>query len=243
MNTTGWIKIHRKLLEWEWYTDTKTTRVFLHLLLSANFEDKRFHGKEVKRGQVIIGRHSLADALGLSEQSVRTAIKHLISTNEITIETTNKFGIVTICNYESYQYVENKTNQQNNQQLTNNQPTTNQQLTTTKEYKEIENKRIEEVGVCVQTAPTFLEIEQYAKERNYELQDYESFYNHYSAQDWFTGNGVKITNWKPKLDGWCRENSFKRTTEKLKHETWQEKALREHEERERMKAEQNQGII
>ena len=35
----GWIKLHRNLLDWEWYSDIKVCRVFLHLLLTANFKD------------------------------------------------------------------------------------------------------------------------------------------------------------------------------------------------------------
>ena len=94
MEIEGWIKLHRKFLNWEWYTDTKTKVVFIHLLFLANLEDRRYRGMEIKRGECIIGRHKLAYELNLSEREVRTAINHLISTNEITIKTTNKFTIV-----------------------------------------------------------------------------------------------------------------------------------------------------
>ena len=39
---SGWIKIHRQILEWEWYSDTNTFRVFLHLLLKANHKEKKY---------------------------------------------------------------------------------------------------------------------------------------------------------------------------------------------------------
>ena len=32
---SGWIKLHRKITEWEWYSDANTFRVFMHLLLTA----------------------------------------------------------------------------------------------------------------------------------------------------------------------------------------------------------------
>lgn len=38
----GWIKLHRKLINWEWYQDTNVKVVFLHLLLIANHEDKKW---------------------------------------------------------------------------------------------------------------------------------------------------------------------------------------------------------
>lgn len=53
---SGWIKLHRKITEWEWYSDANTFRVFMHLLLTANYEDKRWRNIDVKRGQIITGR-------------------------------------------------------------------------------------------------------------------------------------------------------------------------------------------
>lgn len=125
----GYIKLHRKLLEWGWYSDANTFRVFMHLLLTASYEENEFRGHKLKPGQTVIGRKRLAKDLKMSEQSVRTALQHLISTNEITIKSTNKFTIVTIENWGKYQVDMDGINQQishqANQQSTNNQPTTN----------------------------------------------------------------------------------------------------------------------
>ena len=90
-------------MEWEWYKDSNTKDVFIHLLLSANFKESAFKGFPIKPGQVVIGRKKLAEALGLSERAVRTALNHLKSTNEVAIQTTNRFSIVTIVNWEFYQ--------------------------------------------------------------------------------------------------------------------------------------------
>ena len=48
----GWLKLHRKISEWEWYTDGNTFRLFLHLLLNANFEDKKWKGITIKKGEL-----------------------------------------------------------------------------------------------------------------------------------------------------------------------------------------------
>lgn len=126
----GWVKIHRKIVDWEWWSDHNTTRLFMYLLLMATHEDIKHQGKVIKRGQLVTTRVKIAEATGISEQSVRTSLNRLKSTNEITTKVTNKFTIITICKYEDYQIVEDDTNQQinqqTNQQLTNNQPTTNQ---------------------------------------------------------------------------------------------------------------------
>lgn len=128
----SFIKLHRKLLKWEWYNDNNTKILFIHLLLIANWEDKNWEGILLKRGQVVTGRKKLSKELGLTEQQIRTSLNKLKSTNEITTTPTNKYTIITINNYNLYQ----TNHQQGNQQVTNNQPTNNQQITTTKEYKE-----------------------------------------------------------------------------------------------------------
>lgn len=139
-DNTGWIKIHRKITKWEWYDDGNTFRLFLHLLITANYESKKWHGITVNRGELITSIRNLAKTLKLSEQKIKTAINKLKSTHEITNKSTNKYTIVTICNYDSYQSLENQNNTQNNtqnnNQITNEQQTNNKQITTTKEYKE-----------------------------------------------------------------------------------------------------------
>lgn len=143
-NPLGFIKIHRKILDWEWYSDVNAFRLFMHLLLSANYEDKKFQGLDIKRGQLVVGRIELAKSTNLSEQQIRTALTKLKSTNEITIKSTNRFSIIELVNYNLYQDNKKEINQPDNKQInnpiTNNQPTDNQQITTTKEIKNIRNK-------------------------------------------------------------------------------------------------------
>jgi hypothetical protein len=127
----GWVKNHRKILEWEWYKTPNMYHVFSTLVLLANHEEKKWQGQIIKRGQLVTGRKSLSQITGISEQQIRTCIKRLKSTNHLTIKSTNQFSIITLKNYDKYQ----TTNQQPNQQLTNNQPTTNHK----QEDKEIKN--------------------------------------------------------------------------------------------------------
>ena len=108
----GWIKIHRKFQEWEWYDKSEMVHIFLHLLLNASASDKAWHGKEIKRGQVITGRKRISAETGISERTVRTCFQRLIETGEIEVKTTNKYSIVTICNYERYQYCVSENDQQ-----------------------------------------------------------------------------------------------------------------------------------
>jgi hypothetical protein len=133
----GWIKLHRKLMDWEWYCDSHMVHLFIHMLFKANHEPRKWKGESIDKGQFVSGREQLSLETGISEQSIRTCIERLKSTNEITIKSTNKFSVITVCNYCKYQSCEIDDQPSNqpaiqpttNQQLTNNQPATNQQLT------------------------------------------------------------------------------------------------------------------
>jgi len=139
----GWIKIHRSILDWEWYGDINMTRLFTHLILKANHKDKRREGIIIKRGQIKTGRIQLSLETGLSQQSIRTCLSKLKSTNEITIKVTSKFSIITIVKFDTYQEnqpsINHQSNQQTNQPPTSDQPAANQQSTTNKNVKKLKN--------------------------------------------------------------------------------------------------------
>ncbi len=99
----GWIKLHRKILEWDWYTDPNTMRLFIHLLLKANCEPGEWRGYKIMPGQLITSLRTLTRESRLSEREVRTALTKLKSTNELSLQTTSQFSIITICNWEDYQ--------------------------------------------------------------------------------------------------------------------------------------------
>ena len=140
----GWIKILRKFLDWEWFQKPEMVQLFIYLLLKANYEQKQWQGITILPGQLVTSRTKICSETKLSEQTVRTCIKRLISTNEITYKSTNRYILITICKYESYQLENEFINQQNNQQTnfqsTSNQPATNFQSTTTKELKKERKK-------------------------------------------------------------------------------------------------------
>lgn len=140
----GYFPLWRKIVDWGWYKDSNTKAVFLHLLLTMNHhKDSDFKGHKIKKGQCVHGRKELSAVLGLSEMQIRTSIKHLISTNEITIKATNKFTIYTLTNSEKYFPSNYLNNQPRNQQTTNKQPTSNQQVTTSNNVKNVKNVKKE----------------------------------------------------------------------------------------------------
>jgi len=129
MDNNGWIKIHRKLLEWEWADDPNMVALWIHLLLNANLTDKKYRGKTIPRGSFKTSLNELSAETGLSKQKLRTCLERLKSTHEITQKTTHEYSIITICKYDTYQLVEKKSNTpintQGNIQATHEQHTSN----------------------------------------------------------------------------------------------------------------------
>lgn len=164
---SGWIKIHRKFLDWEWFNKSEAVHLFMYMLLKANHKDGKWQGIEVKRGQFISSLGNISSATGISIQTIRTILKKLEKTNEIELKSTSQFTIVTICKYECYQDQEEDTNKQ----ITNNQQTTNKQLTTNKNDK---NK--EEYNIPIRKQEFALKlasfIEMYGKEMIREFYEY-----------------------------------------------------------------------
>lgn len=133
---TGYIKLYRDFLNFEWIDQPNTVSLFIYLIVAANWTDKEWHGVFIKRGQILTSRRKLAQTLGMTEQSVRTALKHLLSTGQITIISTKRGMLINVENYTKHQAHTRKNNPQNTHDATQCQPTPNQPLTTTKEDKE-----------------------------------------------------------------------------------------------------------
>lgn len=145
MTDNGFIVIHRKILETSFYKNPNCVHLAIHCLLKANHEDKKiiFNNTEmtVFRGSFITGRKQLSIETGLTQQKIRTALKILENIGFLTIKTTNKFSIITICKYDTYQDRKPTNNQMYNQRVTNKQPTNNQQITTNNNNNNENNKK------------------------------------------------------------------------------------------------------
>lgn len=132
----GFMFLPRDIRKWGWYKDSKMVHMLIHLMLEAQYQDNDCRGIKLKRGQLLTGRKQLSEETGLTEREVRTTIKRLANDQQITIRTTNKFSIITVCNYDSWQSLQNT----NDQQTTNRITTVDQQ----NDHIQINNKEIEE---------------------------------------------------------------------------------------------------
>ena len=218
----GWITLHRKFLTWEWFDKPEMVQLFIWLLLNANYADKKWQGQVIKRGQILTTTPKIMEALRLSAQQTRTCIGRLKSTGEITCKSTNKYTIITICNYDRYQDDNSPSNGQNNGQ--SNIPATDKQRTNNGLYndtlnvsKQINNNNNNNISLCTVSAHT-----REGKERDLIFQifffknfinptiEVERFYNNYEAQGWVRGNGQKIVDRIAVAKHWEQEDKEKK---------------------------------
>ncbi|MCB6475569.1 hypothetical protein LI171_04865 [Emergencia timonensis] len=201
----GFIKLHRKLVEWEWYSDSATKDVFLHLLLSANFKPTSWKGIEIKPGQVVIGRKKLSEELGLSERQVRTALNHLKSTNEVAIETTNRFSVVTVVNWEKYQIESSDDDKQTDQQNANDRPTSDQQTTSKRpQRKNVKKDKNVKKERNIIPPPRSL-LKEYITKNHFQV-DADRFYDFYESKGWLIGK-QRMKDWQAAVRTWSRKEN------------------------------------
>ena len=128
---TGWVKVHRKLLDHGWFGNHKILVFWLYCLLKASHQFRRLMAGteevQLRPGQFIFGRRRAAEETGLTEQQIRTCIDSLRRRKNLTINSTNKFSIVSIVKWDTYQ--NGKTDHQ-----PANQPSTNQQVTSSQPH-------------------------------------------------------------------------------------------------------------
>lgn len=196
---SGFIKLYRDILDWEWYRDPCVCRLFVHLLLTANFEDARWRGIEVKRGQHVTSLASLSKETGLSLQQIRTALRKLKSSGEIGIRTTSRYSIVTVVKYGDYQgassaaHMHARTPPTGNRQAGNTPPTTNKEEQERDEGQEGKERR-------VFRAPSLEEVSSYCHERGNGINP-QMFIDYYETNGWMRGK-TKIRDWKACVRTW-----------------------------------------
>lgn len=202
----GWIKLHRKMLEWEWYKDINTKVLFIHLLLVANFEDNEWQGMIIKRGQRFTSVKSLSTELRLSCKAVRTALSKLRKGKQIDTKTANKGTMITICKYDEYQIIEKP----NGKQRANKTIIEGQQIK--KDKEEVRNNIEERIRIFKDSVFSFT---QYPTEMLTAFFNYWSEHNH--SQTKFKKELQETWDTAKRLTTWAnRDKNFKPEPEKPK---------------------------
>jgi hypothetical protein len=154
----AFIKLHRKMLDWEWYDDPNTCRLFIHCLLRANWKACRWHGIEIQPGQFITSLQSLSDETLLTIRQVRVALSHLKMTGEVSVTRHSRCSVITVNNWNDYQ----GNDKQNVTRKSVKGQSNDNQVTTDKEYKEIKEYKNRKIHNFTERDRDFSELEQIA---------------------------------------------------------------------------------
>lgn len=104
----GWISLHKKIMDSAIWSDPLRLKAWIHILLSANYEDKEWfiHGsiQKIRRGQFITSTRKLQDAWGCSQRTVLRILKQFEELNMIKVEFPHKrYSLLTVIKYRDYQ--------------------------------------------------------------------------------------------------------------------------------------------
>lgn len=168
----GWIKIHRSLLEWEWWDDANMVRAYMYILLAANTTPYRWHGMEFEAGTFVTSLMRMACSMGLSLHQTRLVLERMVRTGEIALETTNKYTVVHVCNWDKYQ-------QENGTQMACERQTDGKQMATDKEIKNTRNNNTPCVRVQEQQLPVELQAEKQTQQTCF---DFAAFWETYGKK-------------------------------------------------------------
>ncbi|MBR0615433.1 hypothetical protein [Bacillus safensis] len=153
--STGWVKLHRKILEHELWNDVTTFRLFTLLVMRASHQDGfKMNGVVLNKGQYIRSYSKLCEDLAykegrglkkLSKSTIMRSIKKLVTNNIITVSETELGTLFTIVKYESYQEF---SNDHETEPRTEEEPIAerrrNESGTKSELYQELKNLRIKE---------------------------------------------------------------------------------------------------
>ena len=99
----GWIKLDRKMLDWEWMDDPYMVAFWVRLLLRVNTKDKKWHGRVVRRGQLLTSIRRLENCTGWSHHTIQRILRDLQDTGEIEVVSNKEGTLITVVNFSKYQ--------------------------------------------------------------------------------------------------------------------------------------------
>ena len=103
----GYLKISRKITEWEFWQTPVAVCWWVHLLFLAEWRT----GKELQPGELITTIRQLKTECGLSVNTIKSYLEQFENAGQISVER-NKFGTkITILKFEEYQFIPEKKGQ------------------------------------------------------------------------------------------------------------------------------------
>jgi DNA-binding Lrp family transcriptional regulator len=166
----GFITLHRKFKDWEWYEDVNCKVLFLELLLSVNYEDKKWRGETIKRGSIVTSIAHLSTETTLSPKQVRTALDKLEKSGVLGKRATSKYTLITLVNFNAYQEKGQTKGQTEGKPMANEGQTEGKPMATTKQCNNVTIKQLNNKKIIGANAPkTKVKREKYGDHKNINL--------------------------------------------------------------------------
>lgn len=99
----GFIKLDRRIMRWGWYDDNNTKALWLHILLSAYWDEREYHGEIIHPGSFPTTYAKLSEQTGMSEKQLRNCLEKLKKTEEVTTKRAGNFTIISVTKWADYQ--------------------------------------------------------------------------------------------------------------------------------------------
>lgn len=214
MIDSGWISLHRKLLEKPiWLRSSPEQKcILITLLLMANHSEQEWEWKGERYtcmpGQMITSLEKIAKTAGagISIKNVRSAIKRFEKYGFLANESTNRNRLITICNYEDYQ------DQESNERQAKRQAG-GKQAATNNNVNNVNKKKKKNIGVQKRFSPPSVEeVKKYCTERENNINP-ESFVDFYTSNGWMVGKN-KMKDWKASVRTWEKRDKQQKNERK-----------------------------
>ena len=160
-----WIKIYDTLLTWRWAHKPEYMAFAVHCLLRANPTPWKWEKYDFPMGSFVTSMVNFSAEVGITPKQYRTILKNLQDCGFLITKGANKFTLITICNFESYQENKSKKGKQKanegqpegNQRANEGQPEGNQRATDI-EYKNIEYKNLDYINTHTEILQNFQNV-------------------------------------------------------------------------------------
>ena len=205
MNETGFIVLHRKLLEWKYFYSPYALKLWIYLLLRANWKTGYFLGVEIPRGSLATSMRRLALDTEMDVNTVRKWIKRFQEEDMITVKTANRVTHIFINNYATFQDIaDEQSSTQHHTESHTQSHTQRPPNRTNKQINKVTKKQKDRLGAGSSgkwEKPSLMDVVDVVRNENLEVNP-EKFFRYYEARKWRVKD-EPVKDWKKLLRSWA----------------------------------------
>ena len=206
---TGFILLSRSIVDSIVFQNEKWFRVWIWCLIEASYKKRNKRVKTGKgytvltleRGQFIFGRNQNAKDLKLPPSTLWKIILKLKTLGNLNIKSNTHYSIISICNYELYQELENY--QVTSKGTTKEQPRNNQG-THLKERKERKERNTTTLPPEPENFKITDNLRKWSDKKGISSIDLESYIE--TCLIWHGSKGNKYSDWSKAIQNWINKD-------------------------------------